>query len=96
MKTMHLLLSRIIKDSWITSFRTSFMYYTMAESLDGQGRPFVASFTGDELHGYDSIYYNESGFEERIFFTDLKISSFCKIINPDLDAYILIFLSNVK
>ena len=56
--------------TWLDSSGT--VYYTMVESLDGQGRPFVASFTGDELHGYDSIYYNESGFEERIFFTSVS------------------------
>ena len=50
----------------------SVVYYTMVEYLDSLSRPYRASFEGDKLHGYDSIFYNERGFEERIFFTNLK------------------------
>ena len=48
------------------------VYYSMVEDLNPQGKPLRAAFIGDQLHGYDTAYYTKEGFEQRIFFTNIR------------------------
>ncbi len=55
---------------WIDSIGK--VYYTMTDYLNQEGKTFRAEFKGDKIHGYDSTFYNNQGFEKRIFFTNTK------------------------
>ena len=56
---------------WLDS--TAQVYYTMVDHLNENGNTYRASFSdGKEIHGYDSTFYTDQGFQQRIFFTNLK------------------------
>ncbi|NND50901.1 MAG: hypothetical protein HKN54_00760 [Flavobacteriaceae bacterium] len=55
---------------WIDSIGN--VYYTMIDNLNKQKKTYRAEFIGDRTHGYDSTFYNDKGFVERIFFTNTK------------------------
>lgn len=55
---------------WLDSLGN--IYYRMIDNLNTQGNTYRATFIGDEVHGYDSTFYTEEGFVERIFFTNVK------------------------
>ena len=55
---------------WIDS--TGSVYYTMIDNLNKENKTYRAAFIGDELHGYDSTFYTQEGFQKRIFFTNTK------------------------
>jgi hypothetical protein len=44
----------------------------MTDFLNKEDKTFRAEFKGDKIHGYDSTFYNQQGFTERIFFTNTK------------------------
>jgi len=55
---------------WIDS--TGAVYYKMIDNLNEDKKTYRAAFIGDKLHGYDSTFYTQEGFEKRIFFTNTK------------------------
>jgi hypothetical protein len=62
---------KLIKTTeWLDS--ASNPYYKMVEDLNQWEKPDRAAFIGDQLHGYDSTYFNDKGDEIRIFFTNTK------------------------
>ena len=66
---------RLVNDStklteWLDSLGN--VFYTMTDYLNDDGKTAAAMFKGDAVHGYDTTLYNESGFVERIFFTNSK------------------------
>ncbi|MBT8186199.1 MAG: hypothetical protein KJO73_00765 [Croceitalea sp.] len=48
------------------------VYYTMIDDLNTDKKTKRASFTGENLHGFDSTFYTQEGFVKRIFFTNTK------------------------
>ena len=66
---------RFVNDStkvteWIDSVGN--VFYKMTDNLNSDGDTYRATFEGDAVHGYDSTFYTEEGFPERIFFTNIK------------------------
>ncbi len=55
---------------WIDSLDR--VFYTMTDYLNEDGKTFRAEFKGDVVHGWDSTFYTQEGFQKRIFFTNTK------------------------
>ena len=62
--------SMTVTTEWLDS--TGTVYYRMVEELDSLKRVYSAAFKGEELHGYDTTYYTNEGFEKRIYFTNVR------------------------
>ena len=48
------------------------VFYTMVDNLNADGKTIAATFIGDTIHGRDSTFYTDQGWQKRIFFTNNK------------------------
>jgi hypothetical protein len=55
---------------WVDSLGV--VFYTMIDNLNQDGKTYRATFKGKKVDGYDSTFYNQEGFQERIFFTNIR------------------------
>ena len=55
---------------WLDS--TGQVFYTMVDDLNAVGKTIAATFIGDTIHGRDSTFYTDEGWQQRIFFTNNK------------------------